>query len=148
MTQAWSILMLITAGLFLSGVFPILWERAPAWRRQDDTTFRADFAHTLRRVDRLQPALLVGCVVASSGFAITTMGVSRALAALAAACMLAILIGSGLRLVPIQSRLADPAADLSANATNELRTRWLAGHLVRTVLAIIAFVSLVVAASV
>ena len=119
MTQAWSILMLITAGLFLSGVVPISWERAPAWRRQDDATFRADFTHTLRRVDRLQPALLVGCVVASSGFAVTTTGASRVLAALAAACMLAILIGSGVRLVPIQSRLADPAADLSAHDTDE-----------------------------
>lgn len=148
MTQAWSIFMLITGGLFLSGVFPILWERAPAWRRQDDTTFRSDFAHTLRRVDRLQPALLVGCVVASSGFAVTTMGASRVLAAFAAACMLVILIGSGVRLVPIQSRLADPAGHLSANDTAELRTRWLAGHVVRTVLAIVAFISLVVAASV
>jgi hypothetical protein len=53
--------MVISAGLFAAGVVPITWERAPAWRAADDATFRAEFAHTLRRMDRLQPALLLVC---------------------------------------------------------------------------------------
>jgi hypothetical protein len=52
MTGAWSIMMLISGALFAAGVLPIAWERAPAWRAADHATFRAEFAHTLRRMDR------------------------------------------------------------------------------------------------
>jgi hypothetical protein len=56
MSEAWSIVMLIGGALFVAGVVPIARERAPARRAADHATFRVEFAHTLRRVDRLQPA--------------------------------------------------------------------------------------------
>jgi hypothetical protein len=146
MSEAWSIVMLIGGALFLAGVVPIAWERAPAWRAADDARFRVDFAHTLRRVDRLQPALLVVCLISSVSFALSASGTARALAGLAAFCFLAVLVGSVAGLVPIQRRLVDPGSGLSATEVERLRTRWLRGHLTRTVVALVAFVLLVVAA--
>ena len=56
MQEAWTIAMLISGALFSGGIVPIAWERAPAWRAADGAAFRVDFADTLRRLDRLQPA--------------------------------------------------------------------------------------------
>ena len=75
--------MLISGALFAAGVVPIAWERAPAWRAADTARFRADFAYTLRRMDQLQPALAVVCLVSSVGFALSASGTPRALAAVA-----------------------------------------------------------------
>ena len=146
MSEWWSIVMLISGALFVAGVFPIVWERAPAWRTADPATFRVEFAYTLRRMDLLQPALAFACAVSSVGFAFSASGTERTLAVLAAACFGAILVGSWLGLVPIQHRLVDPGSDLSAADVERLRTRWLGGHLMRTVVALVAFVLLVVAA--
>jgi hypothetical protein len=146
MTETWSVVMLISAGLFVSGVVPIAWERAPAWRAADSATFRVKFARTLRRMDLLQPALGFVCLVSSVGFAVSASGTERALAALAALCFVVILVGSGAGLVPIQRRLVDPRSDLSVADVERLRTRWLGGHLIRTVVALVAFVLLVLAA--
>jgi anthrone oxygenase-like protein len=146
MTEPWSIAMLISGALFAAGTVPIVWERAPAWRLADDATFRAEFAHTLRRSDRLQPALLLACLVSATGFAISATGTARTLAGLAASCFAAVLAGSGLVLVPTQRRLIDPGSDLSAAGLERLKARWLRGHLIRTILALAAFVVLVLAA--
>jgi Anthrone oxygenase len=146
MREMWSIVMLISAALFAAGVLPIAWERAPAWRAADSARFRVEFAHTLRRMDRLQPVLLLVCLVSSVGFAVSASGAALALAGLAASCFLAVLVGSGAGLVPIQRRLVDPESDLSAADVERLRTRWLRGHLIRTAVALGAFVLLVVAA--
>ncbi len=89
MRETWSIVTLISGAPFAAGVLPIAWERAPAWRAADSARFRVEFAHTLRRVDRLQPALLLVCLVSSVGFAVSTGGTARALAGLAASCFLA-----------------------------------------------------------
>jgi ABC-type nitrate/sulfonate/bicarbonate transport system permease component len=142
MTETSSIVMLVSGALFVAGVVPIAWERAPAWRAADYATLRADFAHTLRRMDRLQPALLLLSIVSTIGFAIS----ASTLAGLAAACFFAVLVGSSAGLVPIQRRLVDPTLDLSAADVERLRTRWLGRHLIRTVVALAAFVLLVVAA--
>jgi hypothetical protein len=146
MSEMWSIVMLISGALFTAGVVPIAWERAPAWRAADHGRFRVEFAHTLRRVDRLQPVLLLVCLVSSVGFAVSANGTARALAGLAASCFAAVLVGSGAGLVPIQRRLVDPGSELSPADVERLRTRWLGGHLIRTVVALVAFVLLVVAA--
>jgi hypothetical protein len=45
--------------------------------------FRLAFAHTLRRVDRLHPALLVVCLVSTIGFAVVAL-VALGLAVVAA----------------------------------------------------------------
>jgi hypothetical protein len=146
MRETWSIVMLISAALFAAGVVPIAWERAPAWRAADHATFRVEFAHTLRRMDLLQPALLILCLVSSVGFAVSAGGTARTLAGLAASCFVAVLVGSGAGLVPIQRRLVDPGRDLSAADVERLRARWLGGHLIRTLVALVAFVLLVVSA--
>ena len=65
MREAWSIVMLIGGALFVAGVVPIAWEPAPAWRAEGDARFRVDFAHTLRRMDGLQPALVFVCLVST-----------------------------------------------------------------------------------
>jgi hypothetical protein len=138
--------MLISAGLFAAGVVPIAWERAPAWRAADDARFRVEFAHTLKQMDRLQPALLLVCLISSVAFAVSANGTARTLAGLAASCLVAVLIGSGARLVPIQRRLLDARSGLTAPEVERLRTRWLGGHLIRTVAVLVAFALLVVAA--
>jgi hypothetical protein len=143
MRQMWSVVMLISAGLFAAGVVPIAWERAPAWRAADDESFRVGFAHTLQRMDRLQPALLIVCMISSVGFAVSSSGTARMLAGLAASCFVAVLIGSGAGLVPIQRRLVDPGSGLTATDVERLRTRWLGGHLIRTIVALSAFALLV-----
>jgi hypothetical protein len=138
--------MLIGGALFVAGVVPIAWERAPVWRAADDATFRVEFAHTLRRMDRLQPALLLACLVSSVGFAVSAGGTARTLAGVAASCFVVVLVGSGAGLVPVQRRLVDAGRNLSAADVERLRKRWLRGHLVRTLVALVAFVLLAVAA--
>jgi len=145
MNKVSSIVMLVSAALFVAGVVPIAWERAPVWRAAGQAQFRADFAHTLRRMDRLQPGLLLACLASAIGFAASASGTARTLAGVAAACFLAILVGSGAGLVPIQRRLV-AHDDLSPGAIDQLRKRWLRGHLVRTIVALAAFALVVVAA--
>jgi hypothetical protein len=146
MSQWWAVPMLISGGLFVGGVISIAWERVPAWRATDLSDFRIGFVHTLRRVDHLQPALLVVCLGSTIGFASSAGGAARTLAALAAGGFLVVLVGSAALLVPIQRRLvasgsAPPSADIE-----ELRTQWLRGHLVRTAVALACFALAVVAA--
>jgi hypothetical protein len=78
MNALWEILMLTAGGLFAGGVLSIAWERVTAWREADFHDFRTAFAHTLRRVDRVQPVLLAVCLVSTSGFAVGASGLARA----------------------------------------------------------------------
>jgi Domain of unknown function (DUF1772) len=146
MNNLWAISMLLSAGLFAGGVASIAWERLPAWRAAELAEFRVAFAHTLRRVDRLQPALLVVCLVSTIGFALAADGTSRAAALLAAGGLVAVLVGSGAVLVPIQRRLVSAGASLGSAEAERLRRRWLRGHAIRTVVALAALVLATVAA--
>ncbi|MGH3927478.1 MAG: hypothetical protein ACRDTT_32215, partial [Pseudonocardiaceae bacterium] len=92
MNEMWAVAMMSSGGLFAGGVVSIAWERVPAWRRMRLPDFQAGFAHTLRRVDRLQPALLSISLVSTIGFAVTTAGAARTLAVFAAAGFLLILV--------------------------------------------------------
>jgi Domain of unknown function (DUF1772) len=144
MSQWWAVPMLLSGGLFVGGVVSIAWERVPAWRATDPVDFRRGFAHTLRQVDRLQPALLVVCLGSTIGFASSADGAARTLAALAAGGFLVVLVGSVAWLVPIQRRLvASESPPLSA--VEALRARWCGGHLVRTAVALACFALTVVA---
>lgn len=105
MSQVWAITMLISGGLFAGGVVWIAWERVPAWRAAELPEFLTTFAHTLRRVDRLQPALLVIFMVSTVGFALSDDGPSRAPALSAAGAGLIIMVGSVAWLVPLQKRM-------------------------------------------
>jgi Domain of unknown function (DUF1772) len=146
MSQWWAVPMLISGGLFVGGLVAIAWERIPAWRASDLADFRTGFAHTLGRMDRLQPALLVVCLGSTIGFAGSAGGAARTLAALAAGGLLVVLVGSVALLVPIQRRLV-ASGPAPPSAAEVLRARWLGGHLVRTALALGCF-ALAVAATV
>jgi Domain of unknown function (DUF1772) len=145
MTDVWATSMLISGALFAGGVVSIAWERLPAWRAAELPDFRLAFAHTLRRVDRLQPVLLAVCLVSTIGFALGVDGQAQVPALLAAAGFLAVLVGSGALLVPVQRRLVSAGADLPSSEVERLRRLWLRGHVVRTVVAVAALVLAVVA---
>ena len=147
MNEWWAVAMMISGGLFAGGVVSIALERVPAWRRTDLPDFRTGFAHTLRRVDRLQPALLSICLASTIGFAATTEGTARTLAVLAAAGFLSILGGSVAWLVPIQRNLVRSGSKRPAADVERMRTRWLRGHLIRTVAAVALFIVAVVAST-
>jgi hypothetical protein len=138
--------MLIGGGLFAGGVTLIALERVPAWRETDMAQFRSAFAHTLRRVDRLQPALLAACLVSTIGFAISAGGAARILAVLAGTGFLLVLAGSGAWLVPIQRRLVASGSEHSSQELERPRTQWLRGHLIRSAVALAALILIVVAA--
>jgi Domain of unknown function (DUF1772) len=142
MSQWWAIPMLLSGGLFAGGVVSIAWEGVPAWQTTTVSDFRMGFAHTLRRVDRLQPALLSICLVSTIGYAVTAAGAARTLAALAAAALL--LVGSVAWLVPIQRTLKS-GTQLPAAAVDGLRARWRRGHLIRTAAAVTQFALAVLA---
>jgi len=146
MSEWFAIPMLAFGGLFAGGVMSIAWERVPAWRGTDLVEFRASFAHTLRRVDRLQPALLTMSLASTAGFAIAADGTARTLAVLAASVLLIVLVGSVVWLIPIQKRLVAPVSQSSSADAERLRSTWLRGHLIRTVLALAALTLAVVAA--
>jgi Domain of unknown function (DUF1772) len=145
MSELWAVLMLVSGGLFTGGVVSIAWERIPAWRESEPAAFRPAFEHTVRRMDRVQPALLLMCLVSTVGFAIGASGGGRAFAVLAAAGFLLILAGSGGWLVPIQRRLASGAEEPSPKL-ERLKSQWLRGHLIRTVVALAALTLAAVAA--
>jgi hypothetical protein len=146
MSELWAIPMLISGGLFTGGVVSIAWERVPAWRDSEHVAFRAAFAHTLRRMDLLQPALFSTCSVSTIGFAIGASGAPRAFAVIAAAAFLLILAGSGAWLVPVQRRLVTSAAGEPSPELERLQRQWVRGHLIRTVVAVAALTLAAVAA--
>jgi hypothetical protein len=145
MSALWAIPMLINAGLFAGVVVAIAWERLPAWREADLLDFQA-FAHTLGRVDRLQPALLGVCVVSTTGFALTAGGAARMFALLGAAGFVVVFVGSGAWLVPVQRRLVASGSAQPSPELERLRTQWFRGHVIRTVLALAALSLAVIAA--
>jgi Domain of unknown function (DUF1772) len=147
MDQLWATVMMVSGGLFAGGVLSIAAERVPAWRRIQLPDFRIGFSHTLRRVDRLQPALLSICLLSTIGFAVTAAGAARTLAVVAAAGFLLILIGSVAWLIPIQ-RTLKAGTDLPPATVEGLRSRWLRGHLVRTVVGVAVFIVVAVATTV
>jgi hypothetical protein len=114
--------------------------------RGDLRDFRTAFAHTLRRVDRLQPALLVICLVSTIGFALSAAGTARTLAELAVAGFLIILVGSAAWLIPIQRRLVASGAERPPEL-ERLRAEWLRGHLIRTFAALASLTLAVLAAA-
>jgi hypothetical protein len=146
MSEWFAIPMLFAGGLFAGGVTSIALERIPAWRATELSVFLTGFAHTLRRVDRVQPALLVVCLASTIGFALGAQGTARTSAMLATACFLVVLVGSVAWLVPVQRRLAVSGTEQPSRHLERLRSQWLRGHLVRTVVALSGLALAIVAA--
>lgn len=143
--NGWGIAMLISAGLFSGGVMVFAWERVPVWRSLPVAQFRKDFALTIRRADRVQPALLVASIVATIGFAFGSAGAARTLALVGAAGFIGTLVATAAILVPLQRRII---ASSRGTATDEaMRSRWFVGHLGRSVLGVACFTLVAVAAT-
>jgi hypothetical protein len=144
--STWASLMLIAGGLFAGGAATFAWSRVPIWRRMALQEFIGDFKPTLRRTDKVQPALLVAAIVSAAGFALTADGVARVLALLGAAGFVVTLAASIAILVPLQRRIvATPPAE--AKAINEMCARWFRGHLGRSMLSAASFAAVAVAAT-
>ena len=144
--STWASLMLIAGGLFAGGAATFAWSRVPIWRRMPVQGFIGDFEETLRRTDKVQPALLVAAIVSAAGFALTAEGSARVLASVGAAGFVVTLGASLAFLVPLQRRIvATPPAQ--AGAIEKMRARWFRGHLGRSMLAVASFVVVVVAAN-
>ena len=142
--SVWSALMLIAGGLFAGGSASFAWSRVPIWRTMPASAFVDDFSQTLRRTDKVQPALLVVAIAASIGFAVTGDGAERVLAVVGAAGFLAVLIASVAVLVPLQRRIVDcPRPE----AIGEMRGRWFRGNLGRSAVSVAAFAATAVASS-
>jgi hypothetical protein len=142
--SAWASLMLIAGGLFAGGAATFAWSRVPIWQRMPVQEFVGDFEETLRRTDKVQPALLVAAIVSAAGFALAADGSARVLALVGAAGFVATLAASIALLVPLQRRIvATPPAE--AQAIYEMRVRWFRGHLGRSMLAVASFVAVAAA---
>jgi hypothetical protein len=146
MSEWFAIPMLFAGGLFAGAVTSIALERVPAWRATELSEFQTGFAYTLRRVDRVQPALLVVSLVSTIGFVLGAEGTARASALLATACFLIVLVGSVAWLVPVQRRLVVSGTEHPSRQLERLRGQWLRGHWIRTVVALIALSLAIVAA--
>ena len=142
----WASLMLIAGGLFAGGAASFAWSRVPIWRRMTAQEFIGDFEETLRRTDKVQPALLVAAIVSAAGFALTAEGSARVLALVGAAGFVVTLAASLAILVPLQRRIvATKPAD--AGTIDKMRARWFRGNLGRSILAVASFVAVTVAAT-
>jgi anthrone oxygenase-like protein len=144
--STWASLMLIAGGLFAGGAATFAWSRVPIWRRMPVEEFIGDFEQTLRRTDKVQPALLVAAIVSAVGFALTADGSGRVLALVGAAGFVVMLAASLALLVPLQRRIV-ATAPAEAKAIDEMRARWFRGNLGRSILAVASFVAVVVAAT-
>ena len=141
----WAILMLVSAGLFTGGAVAFAWERIPAWRAMPPAQYLPDFAGTIHRADRLQPALLVVAIASALGFAIGASAPARTLALLAAAGFGVTLIASLAVLRPLQRRII-ASSPQQPDAIEAMRRRWFSGHRGRATLAAACFTLAAVAA--
>ena len=139
----WGALMVIAGGLFAGGGATFAWSRVPIWRQMPVPAFVEDFAQTIHKTDKVQPALLVVAIAGSVGFAVTSEGTARVLAIVGAVGFTAVLAASLAVMVPLQRRIInDPEQD----GIEEMRQRWFQGNLGRASLSVLAFVAAAVAA--
>ncbi len=142
--QIWGALMLFAGGLFAGGAATFAWSRVPIWRRMAPQAFISDFDQTIRRTDKVQPALLVVATVAAVGFAVTADGAARVLAALGAGGFVVVLLASLAVLVPLQRRIVSTPLTETENI-EAMRLRWFSGNLGRSVVSVASFALIVVA---
>jgi hypothetical protein len=142
---AWAAVMLISSGLFAGDAVSIAWDRLPSWRRMPLSPFISDFADTIRRADRIQPALLVVALATAIGFGLAATGSARVLSFLAAGGFVVILAASLAVLVPLQRRMIGSAP--RPRELEAMRQRWFLGHLGRSALAVVSFTMTAIAAA-
>ena len=138
-------LMLIAGGLFAGGAASFAWSRVPIWRGMPVPEFVADFAQTLRRTDKVQPALLIIAVVSAVAYAVIADGAARLLAFLGAAGFVVVLLATLAILVPLQRRIVR-TSPTETESVEAMRLRWFNGNLGRSVLSVVSFALLAIAA--
>jgi len=135
--------MLVVAGVFTGILCAFSVERVWIWDRLDIREYAVDFRRSMRRVDVVQPALLILAIALAAVYAARTSGSVRTETLVALACLVAILAGSVGVLVPMQKPFRNrPEGDIPPDA-GRIRRQWRAGHLVRTGLGLVAFAFLV-----
>ncbi len=137
MTGWWAMAMLVSVGPSTADVAPFAWKRAQAWRSADPSDLRLEFEQAMGVSERAQRVVRLLCVVATVGFALSTGGAARLLA-LAATGLLAVLIGTGALLTPIERRLAASGSELSSAEIERLRSLWFRRQFIRAVVALAA----------
>jgi hypothetical protein len=141
--EAWAAaLMLIAGGLFAGGAATFAWSRVPIWRHMAVPQFVSDFGETIRRTDKVQPALLIVAAVSAISFSVTADGAARLLAALGAAGFIVVLLASLAVLVPLQRRIVTTPPSQAENI-EAMRLRWFTGNLGRSLTAVVSFALMV-----
>jgi Domain of unknown function (DUF1772) len=148
MAEWWAIPALVCGGIWAGDLFAIAWERSSAWRATPPAEFPETFTRTLRRMDPLQPLLLLACLGSTIAFTVGTNGAARPLAGAAAIGLAIVLAGSLAVQLPAQRRLAAARSGTPTVDVEGLRRRWIRVHLVRTLIGLTSFVMLAVAATV
>jgi hypothetical protein len=144
--DVWAALMLMSGGMFAGGAASFSWSRVPIWRGMEPTSFGDDFSATIRRTDKVQPALLVVAIVSAIAFTLSADGAASVLAWVGAGAFLVTLVASAAVLVPLQRRIITEST-ARRSGVEEMRARWFRGHLGRSVLSVAAFGCLSVAAA-
>ena len=143
--DAWAVLMLVAGGMFAGGAATFSWSRVPRWRAMPIADFGEDFAWTIRRTDKVQPALLVVAIASSIGFGVAAEGSAAALGLVGAAGLVVTLAASLAVLLPLQRRIV-AVTPVQDSAVDEMRHRWFRGQHGRAVVSAASFVSLTLAA--
>ena len=142
--NAWGAVAVVGGGLFAGGVLSFTWARVPIWRSMKVPQFLPDFAQTIDRADKVQPALLTVAIGSAIAFAVSADQEARLLALVGTVGFAITMLASLAVLVPLQRRMIrtgnDPATPIDA-----MRQRWFQGHLGRTVLSLVSFAFLAAA---
>ena len=130
--------------MFTAAVVYFAVVRVPRWRAMEIPAFLPDFARVIKVADKVQPALLVATIGSAALTLGAVDGASALLTAIAIGGFALVLIGSLSFLVPLQRRMIRLGPD-PAMRIDDMRARWLKGHLGRASLAATSFVLLVFA---
>jgi anthrone oxygenase-like protein len=142
-----TLVMLGASGLFAGAALWYAWERVWIWRRLSLADYAVDFRRSLRKADPAMPILLVTCGIAAGAFASLTSSTARTLAIAGIGLLVTILVGSIVLAEPVNSQFRRRPEGVVPPDAERLRGFWRRFHLVRTALAIAAFVIFITAVS-
>jgi hypothetical protein len=131
----------VTAGLFAGACLYILLVQHPVRTTLGAPAALDDFRATIPRAERLQAPLLVACLVAA---ALELALAYRWTVMLGALLMLVVLVQTLATVLPINRRLLSGAAGEHLGAADEALSRWGRLHAVRTVVAVLGAIALLV----
>jgi len=141
----WTIVMIGAGSVFTGGVVWYAWERVWIWRRLTLEEYAIDFRRSLRKADPALPILLMVCGVSAGAFAVLSNGPARTWALAGIGMLTVILIGSLVLAEPINNQFRRRAEGVVPEDAEHLRRFWRRFHMIRTALAVPAFLCLVTA---